>query len=133
MKISKSYLKIEDEYPSSMMEITDREITKNKQKSAFNSRFCRQVLPLESRSHRNHGKINHSSFTAPKVCKLGKDNYSEMAFSVLQYQLKDRKTRQTHINNLKRNLERRIQLAKSQGNHRLVALLTQEFREIASL
>ena len=132
MKISKSYFNIEDEYTSSMMEITDRDITKNKQKSSFNCRLSQNKLPLESHSHQSYGKINHNSFTAPKSCHLGKDNYSEMAFSILQYQLKDRETRQTHINNLKLNLERRIRAAKSQGNSKLVAILTREFREITS-
>ena len=41
--------------------------------------------------------------------------------------------KQTHINNLKHNLERPIQVAEARGDSRLVDLLTQESHEIVSL
>ena len=132
MKISKSYLKLNSEYPSSVMEITDRELSQGYRQYPA-SRSCRNsLLPLESQSHRNYGKINHNFLTVPKRCQIAGDRYSEQAFSVLQYQLQDREAKQTHINNLKLNLERRLKSAKAQGNERLVALLTQESFEITS-
>lgn len=130
MKISKSYFKIHDEYPSSIIEISDRAF-KTDCKPAF-SRGCKNsLLPLESPSHRNYGKIKHNFLTVPKQCQIAGEQYSEKAFSVLQYQLKQ-EVRQTHIEHLKRNLERRIQTAKAKGNDRLVDLLDREFREIVS-
>lgn len=131
MKISKSYFKIHDEYPSSIMEITDRSFCKIDCKPAF-SRGCKSsLLPLESPSHRNYGKIKHDFLTAPKQYQIAGEKYSEKVFSVLQYQLKQ-EVKQTHIDHLKRNLERRIQTAKAQGNDRLVDLLDRELREIVS-
>lgn len=131
MKISKSYLKIHDEYPSSIMEISDRQLSKIDCKSAF-SRGCKNnLLPLESSSYRNYGKIKHDFSIVPKQCQITGEQYSEKAFSVLQYQLKQ-EIKQTHIEHLKRNLERRIQTAKAKGNDRLVDLLDRESREIFS-
>ncbi len=36
-----------------------------------------------------------------------------------------------HLDNIRRNLERRISVAKQQGNEELVAMLEQEFQELA--
>jgi hypothetical protein len=126
MKISKSYFNFDDEYSSSSMEISERSLNK------IDCQCSSRLLPLESQSHRHYGKINHSSFVAPKRCHVSGEQYSELAFSILQYQLKDEQTKATHFNNLKHNLERRMQAAKAQGNEGLVALLTQESRQIAS-
>ena len=132
MKLTKSYFNIHDEYPSSIMEITDRQLGKTNCKRSL-SRGCKNsLLPLESPSHRNYGKIRHNFLTAPKQCQIAGEQYSEKVFSVLQYQLKQ-EVKQIHLDNLKRNLERRIQTAKAKGNHRLVDLLIQESRDIASL
>ena len=132
MKLTKSYFNIDDEYPSSIMEITDRQLAKNDCQRSL-SRGCKNsLLPLESPSHRNYGKIKHNFLTVPKQCQIAGEQYSERAFSVLQYQLKQ-EDKQIHLNNLKRNLERRIQAAKDRGNNPLVALLDKEFREIISL
>lgn len=132
MKLTKSYFNIHDEYPSSIMEITDRQLSKTDCKRSL-SRGCKNSLsPLESPSHRNYGKIRHNFLTVPKQCQIAGEQYSEKVFSVLQYQLKDRKVKQTHIDHLKRNLEHRIQTAKAKGNDSLVDLLIQE-SEIISL
>jgi hypothetical protein len=132
MKLTKSYFNIDDEYPSSIMEITDRQLVKTDCQRSL-SRGCKNsLLPLESPSHRNYGKIKHNFLTVPKQCQIAGEEYSERAFSVLQYQLKQ-EDKQIHLNNLKRNLERRIQAAKDRGNNPLVALLDKEFREIVSL
>lgn len=132
MKITKSYFTINDEYPSSVMEITDQALSKTNCKRVL-SRGCKNnLLPLESPTYRNYGKIGQNFSTVPKQCQIAGEKYSERAFSVLQYQLK-REVKQTHIANLKRNLERRIRAAKERGNDRLVDLLTQESREITSL
>lgn len=132
MKISKSYLNVNEEFPSSVMEINDQVLIKKPCKNSLNRDNCRSFLPLESQSHRYYGKINQSSFAAPKRCNINGGQYSEQVFSILQYQLNDEKAKATHFNNLKRNLERRIQSAKAKGNTELVALLTQEFRQIGS-
>ncbi|VEP15789.1 conserved hypothetical protein [Hyella patelloides LEGE 07179] len=133
MKISKSYINFDNEYPSSIMEITDKQLTKTFCKCSISSGCAQNILPLESQLHRNYGKVNHGYSDIPKRCHIAGKTYSEKAFSILQYQLKDRQARQTHLSNLKRNLERRIQAAKAQRNSYLVDLLTQESREIASL
>lgn len=133
MKISRSYFDINDEYPSSVMEITERSSIKTYRQCSLNRNCASKLLSLESQSHRKYGKISHSSFTTPKRCHITGEQYSEQAFSILQYQLRDEKARATHFNNLKRNLERRIQTARAQGNEQLVALLTQESCQIAFL
>lgn len=133
MKIAKSYINFDNEYPSSIMEITDKKLAKTSCKCSTRDGCAKNILPLESQSHRNYGKVNYGYFAIPKRCHIAGAEYSETAFSTLQYQLKDRQARQTHLNNLKRNLKRRIQTAKAQGNSYLVGLLTQESREIASL
>ena len=132
MKISRSYLKQNDEYSSSNLEITEQTVFEIK-KNYITHRCNKKLLPLETSSHRHYGRVRNDNFTIPKKCQIAGEKYSEMAFSVLQYQLKDRQIRKTHFNNLKQNLERRIQIAKAEGNSHLVNLLNREFYEIASL
>ena len=132
MKIAKSYLNIKDEYPSSIMEITDQQLVKRHHQHSIGCSASKTILPLESQSHRNYGRIGQSSFAIPKTCRIAKNKHSETAFSILQYQLNDREAR-IHINNLKSNLERRLQTAKAQGNQQLVNILDKESQEIGSL
>ena len=133
MKISQSYLNIEEEYPLSTMEITDRHTGKSHSHSIGFRRRINKLAPPESQSHRSYGKIANTSFIIPRSCQLNKNKQLKTAFNILQYQLKDREAIKTHTNNLKRNLERRIKSAKAQGNQELVAILAQESREITSL
>ena len=132
MKISQSYLNIEDEYPLSVMEITDRQTAKSYRKS-FGCRKINRLVPPETQSHRKYGKIGNTSFIVPRSCRLNQNKPAKTAFSILQYQLKDREAIQAHTDNLRRSLERRIKTAKAQGNQELVAMLDREFREITSL
>ena len=133
MKISRSYIRQDDEYSSSNMEITEQTVFNIKNTNYITHRCSRKLFPLETSSHRCYGKIRKDNFTMPRKCQIAGEEYSEMAFSVLQYQLKDRQIRKTHFNNLRQNLERRIQIAKAKGNRHLVALLDREFGELNSL
>lgn len=132
MKISKSYFNIKDECPSSIMEITDQQLVKRHHQHSIGSSKSKHILPLESQSHRNYGRIGKGSFAIPKTCRIAKNYHSETAFNILQYQLNDREAR-IHLNNLKNNLERRMKTAKAQGNQQLVNILAKESQDIRSL
>ncbi len=93
-------------------------------------------LPLhisapEIKSHRggrNLGKISH----APRVCQInaGRENGADLAVDILRYQLGDRVAQQKHLENVRRNLEHRSQVAESQGNKQLLNILQDEYRQL---
>ena len=110
------------------LEITEFQITdsSNSQKNKYPS-FINQKV---SRNHRNYGAIFQSNLSTPKTCSISKSNSPEAALNILQYQLKDTTAKKAHLENMKLNLERRLQSAKAQGNNYLVNLLQKESREI---
>ena len=85
----------------------------------------------ETKSHRVKGEvgtINH----LPKICRIEseKQNNDNIAVNVLKYQLSDRTSRKKHFENLRHNLEHRLQVAKSQGDSRLLDILQDEYKQL---
>ena len=114
--------------PKSPSEIIESEIT---------DWYSRHTLPrhmsvLETKSHRgglgNLDKRNH----VPKECRLDADRQQEtnLALDILKYQLSDRAAKQKHLENVRANLERRLKVAKAQGNRQLVHILQDEYRQL---
>jgi hypothetical protein len=94
----------------------------------------RHIYQLESKPHRGQsqiGQINHK----PRICKLEPNPTStgHLAWDILRYQLSDRQAKQKHLENVRSNLERRLQVAKAQGNNQLVKILRDEFRQLETI
>lgn len=77
-------------------------------------KYPRHINQRVSRNHRKYGAISHSNFSIPKTCSIPNLNSAKKA----------------HLENIKLNLERRLQAAKAQGNDYLVNLLQKESREL---
>ena len=89
------------------------------------------ISALEIMSHRgghNLGKTNY----VPKVCciEIEKQSNANTAANILRYQISDRASQQKHLENLLHNLERRLQVAKSQGNRQLLDILLKEYKQL---
>ncbi len=110
------------------LEITDSQITE--QTPHNRTRYPRHINPRVSRNHRSYGAIFHSNISSPKTCAISHVGSVENALSILQYQLQDETAKKAHLENIKINLERRLQAAKAQGNNYLVDLLQKESREL---
>ncbi|MGL5079663.1 MAG: hypothetical protein ACRDBG_28025 [Waterburya sp.] len=91
----------------------------------------RHICQLETKTHRGQsqmGQMNHK----PRICKIEPNptTTGHLAWDILRYQLSDRQAKQKHIENVRSNLERRLQVAKAQGNNQLVKILRDEFRQL---
>lgn len=94
----------------------------------------RHICQLESKPHRGQsqiGQMNHK----PRICKLEPNPTStgHLAWDILRYQLSDRQAKQKHLENVRSNLERRLQVAQAQGNNQLVKILRDEFRQLETI
>lgn len=92
----------------------------------------RHISSLESKTRVNSNldEINHKSV----ICLTNLDSDSveaiDLAVSILKYQLKDRASKQKHLENVRCNLRHRLQVAQVQGNSQLVDILQEEFRQL---
>ncbi len=93
-------------------------------------KYPRHINQRVSRSHRKYGAISHSNFSIPKTCSIPNSKSAENTLSLWQYQLQDEAAKKAHLENIKLNLERRLQAAKAQGNDYLINLLQKESREL---
>lgn len=91
----------------------------------------RHMSAPETKSHRGKRNANRIG-NMPKVChiELARQNQANLAVNILKYQLSDCPSRQKHLENLRHNLEHRLQVAKSQGNSQLLDILQDEYQQL---
>jgi hypothetical protein len=91
----------------------------------------RHICQLESKSHRGQSFINQFNYQ-PRICEIEPKpvKTNNLAWDILRYQLSDRQAKQKHLENVRSNLERRLQVAKAQGNSQLVKILRDEFKQL---
>ena len=95
------------------------------------NKLPRHISAPETESHRggyNPSKINY----APRLCEINpkKPDRVNLAINIIKYQLRDRTARQKHLENLRSNLNYRLQVAKSQKNERLLNILQDEYKQL---
>ncbi len=117
----------------SSLEITEAEITTYGRSQNLNHSYPRHISQWETKSHRNINSVVSQGGYTPKVCQISTyqtQTTTNLALNILKYQLSDRQAKQKHLENIRRNLERRLQVAKAQGNNQLVNILQEEFRQL---
>ena len=130
-----SYFYHNYQYKPPTLEITEKEISNQSRRPNWHSRYPGHISNFGVKSHRNERFISYESLPLPKTCQLVKfqsPSYENagQALEILRYQLNDNKAKQTHLNNVRRSLERRLQAAKVSGNYRLIALLQKESQQL---
>lgn len=115
-------------YSPPTLEITESEITSHNRRQTWQPNYPRHIRSRESQSHRSPGSIFHDGLAKPKTCHIACNN-SE-ALNILQYQLIDQQVKKVHLENARRNLNRRLQKAKSRGDQQLITLLNQESQQL---
>ncbi len=123
-----SYCSSNRQYLPPTMEITEKEITRHNRRHTWQSNYPRHLRPRESQFHRSPGAIFHNGLAKPKTCHIS-CNSSE-ALNILKYQLIDQQVKQAHLENVRRNLNRRLQKAKARGDQQLINLLNQESQQL---
>ena len=127
MNLARSHIPPQTDYFGSNLEITEAPQLKS---DVTNQKLAKS--PLNSLVHHRATKIGQAIARQPRMCQLGKQSFSENPVNVFPYQLKDYQIREVHLNNIRQNLEHRLQRAKAQGNRQLVASLNKEFQEIST-
>ena len=116
------------QYSSPTIEITESEITSHNGRQAWKPNYPRHLNNRESQFHRSPGTIFHDRLAKPKTCHIS-CNKTE-AFNILKYQLKDQEVQKVHLENVRRNLNHRLQKAKDRGDQELINLLNQESQQL---
>ena len=122
-------------YESSNLEITDGEIANRYQRQNCHPNYPRHMDRVSLRSHQIGQHMTNPHLLLPKTCHLAKSQPAtekelDVALEVLKYQLNDQKAKQTHLNNVRHSLEKRLQAAKMSGNYHLIALLYKESQQL---
>ena len=98
-----------------------------------NLKLPRHISGLSSTKHRKIGKQEQTS-QMPIVCSIdiGADSAEtiNLAVNILKYQLNDRASKQKHVENVRRNLQHRLQVAQDSEDRKLVSILQEEFRQL---
>lgn len=110
------------------MEIRESEITSNNRRQAWKPNYPRHLRSRESQFHRSPGAIFHDGLAKPKTCRIS-CNPSE-ALNILKYQLIDQQVKKAHLENARRNLNRRLKKAQARGDQQLINLLNQESQQL---
>ncbi len=123
------------QYKSPTLEITEKEIIHQYQRRNWHPDYPQPVnnFGVKSQSINRYKSCNH--LPLPKTCQLVKFQSTNQenpgqVLEMLRYQLNNNKAKQTHLNNVRRSLERRLQAAKMSGDYRLVALLQEESQQL---
>ena len=92
----------------------------------------RHLPRLATKSHRGIGSTSSNKVT-PKVCQIGaSQRQTNLAWNILNYQLGDRAIVQKHWENVRFNLEHRLEKANSQGDWELVGILQAEYKQLTT-
>ena len=86
----------------------------------------RHISSLESGTYNRSSLIKLQTLSA---CPLSQSP-TNAAWDILKYQLSDRHLEQKHLANLRSNLERRLSVARVQGNEKLIQILQEESRQL---
>jgi hypothetical protein len=117
------------------LEVTESEINGAYQRELDKYSYPRHISSYNSESHRQYGKILRNIPSLPKSCQLPvsqveQSEVLDTALNILRYQLNNEQAQQTHLDNLRHNLERRLQAAKASGNDFLIDLLQAESQQL---
>lgn len=94
----------------------------------------RHISAPSSQSRQEKSRWDTLRHTTPKVCQIDTEESKKtnLALDILKYQLKDSTSQVKHLENIRTNLERRLKVAKSQGNKRLVGILQDEYKQLSA-
>jgi molecular chaperone GrpE (heat shock protein) len=123
------------QYDPANLEIAEIAITNPKHRVNSAQIRPRHTNFLESQSHRGFKNHHLEERTQPKVCQINsfiEQQEISLAVDILKYQMSDQLTQQNHFNNVRRNLEKRLQSAKANNNETLIDLLEKEFQQLES-
>jgi hypothetical protein len=115
------------------LEITETEITGIYNRHQRKYPYPRHIVQVESPSHRGIKNTVNRIAVLPKSCNLKPAQGTPEvngAVSILQYQLSDRASRQNHLDNMRRSLQRRLHAAEASGDQQLLDLLNDEFNQL---
>ena len=116
----------------SPLEIPESEIATCRNSINSQHSRSRHISQWETKSHRN--RLNQFSY-APKVCQISTyktQTTTNLPLNILRYQLSDRQAKQNHLNNIRQNLNRRLQVSRAQRNEKLINIVQEEYQQLES-
>lgn len=114
----------------STLEIAEAEIAMCRHSINSQHPRSRHISQWETKSHRN--SLKQFSY-APKVCQMSTyktQTTTNLPLNILRYQFSDRQAKQKHLNNIRQNLNRRLEVAKAQRNKQLINILQKEYQQL---
>lgn len=96
-------------------------------------RLPRHISTLASETHSSMDRLSKTNYNKrifAQNSSCPQNPAINLAVSISQYQLSDRPLRQKHLENLRGNLQHRLEVAVAGKNSQLVSMLQQEFRQL---
>ena len=122
-----TYRGINYEHQPSQLETTPSEIGGKYRGQNWMYNYPRHVLNVESRQDLKYRGL---SYKGNSYLQIEQSSVCSVPINKPCSRLED-ETVEIHWDNIRRNLERRLQVAKASGNHTLVNLLKEESRQLA--
>ncbi|BAU65194.1 hypothetical protein STA3757_25730 [Stanieria sp. NIES-3757] len=115
------------------LEITENEINNQLQGKAWKYRYPRHIPQFPTSSHQS--AISYQRHSLPTTCRLAISSFKtseelNFDFNLWQARSDHDEIRQLHLENLRQNLERRLQAAKANQDDYLVNLLKLESQQL---
>jgi Domain of unknown function (DUF4278) len=134
MKLSYRGVNYEKEQPT--LEMNEGEIGGKYRGRDWHYRYPRHIPQLEPKYYRQYRGVAYSTIPIPAEGEIIAPQWNETGVycsvpvqkpeAVVTSELS-----KTHLDNIRRNLERRLLVAKANGNESLIELLEKEFRQLA--
>jgi hypothetical protein len=134
MKLSYRGVNYDKELP--ILEMNEKEIGGKYRGQDWNYRYPRHIPQLRSKWYRQYRGVAYSTMPLSREGEAYIPQWSrtESYCSVAAYlpqTVSESEISKTHLENMRRNLERRLQIAKENGDRRLIELLTKESQQLA--
>jgi len=124
------YRGVHYERPPAVLDVTEGEIGGKYRGLAWRYQYPRHIPQLQPKTHLNYRGVRYS--TAPVVEAQSPRERAQAAAPQRQPQpAATEATSQAHWEALRRNWERRLQVAQASGNDRLVRMLERESEQLA--
>lgn len=134
MRLSYRGVNYEKEQPT--LEMNEGEIGGKYRGRDWNYRYPRHIPQLQPKYYRQYRGIAYSTLPIPAEGEIISPQWNATGvYCPVPVQKPEAvvtsEFSKTHLDNIRRNLERRLQVAKANGNESLIDLLEKEFRQLA--
>ena len=132
-----SYRGVSYEGEPLVLETIESDIGGKYRGQTWKHRYPRHIPHIKPKAYMQYRGVAYSTRPLPKTCRIPKPQAEEIApFGLVEIGKKEdviaAETARIHLENIRRNLERRLQIAQANGDRNLVNLLERESLQLTN-